>query len=126
MGDRDILPVPMRGAIHAHQKYTAALGRDRDNWMDAALHRFHKSSALLKFVSIIQLVSPNGLMIGSSEQFWCVSLAGWQANENNAMHLLDQGNVFNFKKSIKLMLPEYFYTNMDSLDDGVRQDMQFV
>lgn len=58
MEDRDMLLVPMRGAIHAHQRHTAAPARNGDDWTDAALHRSHKSSALPTFVSIIQLVSP--------------------------------------------------------------------
>ncbi|KAI3363014.1 hypothetical protein L3Q82_011672 [Scortum barcoo] len=41
MGDRDVLLGRMRGAIHAHQKYTVALAIKPDDWTDMTLYRFH-------------------------------------------------------------------------------------
>lgn len=37
MEDRDMLHGRMRGAIHAHQKYTAALAIKQDDWRDKTL-----------------------------------------------------------------------------------------
>lgn len=43
MEDKDILLGRMRGAIHAHQKYTAALAIKQDDWTDTTLNLFHVS-----------------------------------------------------------------------------------
>lgn len=43
MEDRDILLGRIRGAIHAHQKYTAAPDIQQDDWTDTALYRSHVS-----------------------------------------------------------------------------------
>lgn len=62
MEDRDILLGRIRGAIHAHQKYTAAPAIQQDDWTDTALPcKSAVQLALLTFVSIIPLVSPKWL-----------------------------------------------------------------
>lgn len=43
MEDRDILLGRMRGAIHAHQNYAAALAIKQDDWTDTTLYHSHVS-----------------------------------------------------------------------------------